>query len=134
MIYEWLYIGVQCVLFFKSILSSGLAEDSCYYQQPGLASIGALCAAVLAAVHGDAAGFRAYISPAREAGLSLAGMKRKAPDGGAALPEQPLARGGSLASGRTGSGALREVCMTQSMRLLTCRTRSIAVCRGAAAQ
>ena len=73
-------------------------------------------AAVLAAVHGDAAGFRAYISPAREAGLSLAGTKRKAPVGGAALPEQALARGGSsLASGRTGFGALRadarEVCL-----------------------
>ncbi|KAK9842574.1 hypothetical protein WJX81_006867 [Elliptochloris bilobata] len=57
-------------------------------------------------IHGDVAGFRAYISPAREAGQGLAGLKRKAPDGGSSLPEQLATRGGSLASGRTGSDAL----------------------------
>jgi hypothetical protein len=57
-------------------------------------------------LHGDAAGFRAYISPAREAG-ALAGLKRKAPDGGVGQ-EPPAARAASLGlSGRTASGALR---------------------------
>ncbi len=68
---------------------------------------GCACAAVHAAVHSDAAGFRAYISPAREA-CTAAGLKRKAPDGAAPF-EPPMTRGCSLASGRTASGMLLEV-------------------------
>jgi len=91
----WRRQAVGCDVFFAFNTSSQCARLTTSRR-----------AAIHAALHGDAAGFRAYISPAREAG-ALAGLKRKAPDGGAGQ-EPPAARAASLGlSGRTASGALR---------------------------